>query len=49
LGGESTSAFLFFGISQHTNRLSLGFEVSWILFIAYMYWESQCVKSYTWI
>jgi hypothetical protein len=28
LGGESTSAFLFFGISQHTNRLSLGFEVS---------------------
>lgn len=28
LGGESTSAFLFFGIGQHTNRLSIGFEVS---------------------
>ena len=28
LGGESTSAFLFFGIGQHTNWLSLGFEVS---------------------
>ena len=28
LGGESTSAFLFFRIGQHTNKLSLGFEVS---------------------
>ena len=28
LGGESTSAFLFFGVGQHTNQLSLGFEVS---------------------
>ena len=28
LGGESTSAFLFFGIGQHANKLSLGFEVS---------------------
>ena len=28
LGGKNTSVFLFFGISQHTNRLSIGFEVS---------------------
>ena len=28
LGGQSTSIFLFFGIGQHTNRLSIGFEVS---------------------
>ena len=28
LGGESTTAFLFFGVGQHTNQLSLGFEVS---------------------
>ena len=29
LGGESTLAFpMFFGIGQHANRLSIGFEVS---------------------
>ena len=34
LGGESTSAFLFFGIGQHINKLSIGFEVSQRILIA---------------
>ena len=28
VGDQSTTAFLFFGIGQHINRLSIGFEVS---------------------